>query len=51
MTGIYDELRGKRILVTGASGFIGSRLVKALLDYESVVIGQVDVKPDLTRIK
>ena len=32
MVKIEHELRGKRVLVTGTAGFIGSRLVKALLN-------------------
>jgi lipopolysaccharide/colanic/teichoic acid biosynthesis glycosyltransferase/nucleoside-diphosphate-sugar epimerase len=51
MTTIHNELRGKRILVTGASGFIGSRVVKELLKHEAMVIGVVDVKADLNRIE
>jgi UDP-glucose 4-epimerase len=51
MTEIGSELQRKRILVTGASGFIGSRLVKALLDCEAEVVSLIDWQSTLTRIE
>ncbi|MCF8451492.1 MAG: polysaccharide biosynthesis protein, partial [Taibaiella sp.] len=35
---IYSELKGKKILVTGAAGSIGSELVRQLLNYRPSVI-------------
>ncbi len=35
---IYSELRGKKILVTGAAGSIGSELVRQLLNYRPSLI-------------
>jgi nucleoside-diphosphate-sugar epimerase/lipopolysaccharide/colanic/teichoic acid biosynthesis glycosyltransferase len=46
-----QELKRKRILVTGAAGFIGSRLVKALLDLDAEVVALVDEALALTRIE
>jgi lipopolysaccharide/colanic/teichoic acid biosynthesis glycosyltransferase/nucleoside-diphosphate-sugar epimerase len=37
-----NELQGKRVLVTGAAGFIGSKLVKTLLDGNAEVFALVD---------
>lgn len=50
MAAIYDQLKGKRVLVTGAAGFIGSSVVKILLKHQAEIIGIVDIKADLGRI-
>jgi len=39
---IYTELRGKKILVTGAAGSIGSELVRQLIQYRPSVIIMCD---------
>ncbi len=45
-----NDLRGNRILVTGAAGFIGSRLVGELLNNDAEVIALVDKGTNLARI-
>lgn len=37
----YQDLRGKKLLVTGAAGFIGGALFKRLVEYELDVVGTV----------
>lgn len=37
----YGKLRGKKLLVTGAAGFIGGALLKRLAEYECDVVGTV----------
>jgi nucleoside-diphosphate-sugar epimerase len=44
------RLKGAKILVTGAGGFIGSRLVKSLLDSEAEVIALVDERSAPVRL-
>jgi FlaA1/EpsC-like NDP-sugar epimerase len=39
---IYSELKGKKILVTGAAGSIGSELVRQLLNYRPSVVIMCD---------
>jgi FlaA1/EpsC-like NDP-sugar epimerase len=42
MAGIQDELKGKRILITGAAGSIGSEIVRQLLKFEVGLIIMCD---------
>jgi nucleoside-diphosphate-sugar epimerase len=37
----YNDLRGKKLLVTGAAGFIGGALFKRLMEYQLDVVGTV----------
>jgi lipopolysaccharide/colanic/teichoic acid biosynthesis glycosyltransferase/nucleoside-diphosphate-sugar epimerase len=45
-----NELKGKCVLVTGAAGFVGSRLVKRLLDGNAEVFALVDESSSTERI-
>ena len=51
MDEITRELQGKRVLVTGAAGFIGSRLTGELLRRDAEVIALVDETVSLSRIE
>lgn len=51
MNNVENELQGKRILVTGANGFIGSRLVEKLLECNANVLALVDKGAYLDRIQ
>jgi FlaA1/EpsC-like NDP-sugar epimerase len=42
MAGIQKELKGKRILITGAAGSIGSEIVRQLLKFETSLIIMCD---------
>lgn len=42
MQGIGEELKGKRILVTGAAGSIGSEIVRQLMKFETGLIIMLD---------
>jgi UDP-glucose 4-epimerase len=44
-------LQGKAVLVTGGSGFIGAKLLKALLNLDANVIALIDDKCRLSRIE
>lgn len=51
MAEVEQQLQNKRILVTGAAGFVGSSLVKALLECQAEIVAVVDEGFDLTRIE
>ena len=42
MKGIGQELKGKRVLVTGAAGSIGSEIVRQLMKFETALVIMVD---------
>jgi len=42
MQGIGDELKGKRVLVSGAAGSIGSEIVRQLMKFETALIIMLD---------
>ena len=50
MTELASELQRKKILVTGASGFVGSKLAKTLLDCNAEVFALVDEDATIERI-
>jgi len=47
----FKALKNKRVLVTGANGFIGSHLVKKLVDQETKVFALVSPRSSLDRIQ
>jgi lipopolysaccharide/colanic/teichoic acid biosynthesis glycosyltransferase/nucleoside-diphosphate-sugar epimerase len=51
MTEVENELQGRVILVTGAAGFVGARLVAKLLESKARVLALVDEGLPLERIE
>lgn len=47
----FQSLTGKRILVTGANGFIGAHLVKKLLDVKAMIYALVSPQSHLQRLR
>lgn len=47
----HDDFRGKKFVVTGGEGFIGSHIVEALLEKESEVIVIDDLSNGASRLK
>jgi lipopolysaccharide/colanic/teichoic acid biosynthesis glycosyltransferase/nucleoside-diphosphate-sugar epimerase len=50
MTEVESELQGKRVMVTGAAGFVGSRLVEELLAAGAEVLALVDKNTSIARV-
>jgi len=47
----YQPLRGRRLLVTGAAGFIGGALFKRLVEYKLDVVGTVLYREEAEELK
>ena len=45
------DIRGQTAIVTGASGFVGARLIRALVEYDCDVIALVRRSGDLSRLQ
>jgi nucleoside-diphosphate-sugar epimerase len=47
----YQKLRGSKLLVTGAAGFIGGALLKRLAEYECDVVGTVLLQEEAEQLR
>ena len=47
----YQDLRGKKLLVTGSAGFIGGALFKRLAEYDLDVVGTVLYQDEANQLR